>query len=239
MDPGQVSGNHLAAFKIASERLLSDAECKKAYVRALHVLSEMHSFDSLISNARLRILLRHALKEFQFSVTACSFGLYRQSFAALRLSFELALATILFSSDERRLRSWLRGEADINWQALVDENNGVFAKSFVRVFCEALADQSPQYRTLAGTVYRECSEYVHGNASTHDSLPESIEFSRDVFLAWAAKVDVIRDVIVFCFVARFFDEAQEAGPGPLRDLVIDSLGHHESVRAVFGGVTGG
>jgi hypothetical protein len=151
---------------------------------------------------------------------------------------ELCLSSIEFSANERRLRSWLRAEVDINWQSLINEDNGVFAKNFVRVFCEDIADLAPQYRAMTEKLYRECSEYVHGNFATHKRLPESISFTKDVFLTWCEKASIARLSIVFAFVARFADDLTEGQKEKIRSFVLDALGHIEAIRARFGGPAG-
>ena len=55
-------------------------------------------------------VLQAALREYQFSLLALSFGQYRAAFSALRLSLELCFAAIQWSANERELREWKRGQ---------------------------------------------------------------------------------------------------------------------------------
>jgi hypothetical protein len=134
-------------------------------------------------------VLQAALREYQFSLLALSFGHYRAAFAALRLSLEMAFATVQWSTNERELREWQRGQRDSNWAALCDVENGILSKPFVRLFSEGLANEAAQYRASAAAVYRECSEYVHGNAHTHRALPEKLVFDENSFDSWQADWD--------------------------------------------------
>ena len=77
-------------------------------------------------------VLQAAMREYQFSLLALSFGQYRAAFSALRLSLELCFAAIQWSANERELREWKRGQRDSNWGSLVDSDNGILSKQFVQ-----------------------------------------------------------------------------------------------------------
>jgi hypothetical protein len=72
--------------------------------------------------------MRLAIREYQFALFAAAGGTYRHASISLRLFFELALATVHFSAYEIKLRKWLSNSGDIVWAALIDSDNGVYAK---------------------------------------------------------------------------------------------------------------
>jgi len=181
--------------------------------------------------------LRAALREYQFGMLALVLGQYRQAFMALRLFLELALASVYFSAHEVELRTWLRGERDVAWQCLVDTNSGVFSKWFVRAFYDQLAEEAPRYRTVAEKVYRECSEYTHGNPKTGQPLPTGVAFSQDVFADWHEKASSVRLAVSFALCARYLRVLKPDACAALEAVVTDELGHIEAVREVFGGAT--
>jgi hypothetical protein len=76
-----------------------------------------------------------AIREYQYALIAACHGSYRQSFSALRLSFELWLASIAFSASEKDLRAWRARKQDIVWNKLISEDTGVLSKPFVALFC--------------------------------------------------------------------------------------------------------
>ena len=117
--------------------------------------------------------------------------------------FELSIATIDFSAHELRLRRWQAHLDDIIWAKLMDAETGIYSDSFLRSFSAELAPLGKQYSTLASKVYRECSEYVHGNLNTHPGPDTPLEFSETLTLAWAEKAKTIRRCITFAFSARF------------------------------------
>jgi len=152
---------------------------------------------------------------------------------ALRLSFELALASIQFSANELNLRQWMQGGRDINWQSIISSDDGVFSINFVRAFNPSLAEDSRQYRTIAEKVYRECSEYVHGNALTHKHLSDKIEFVEDVFLDWNTKAESMKLCIVFAFSARYLSFYPKETRKQFEPIIVDILGHLDAIRALF------
>jgi hypothetical protein len=178
-------------------------------------------------------VLRAALREYQFALLALCQGQYRASFGALRLFLEQCLATVDWSANERQLREWLRGERDANWKALTSEESGVLSRSFVRLFFETLADSASRYRASALSVYRECSEYVHGNAETNRSLPETVVFDLKAYEAWHQKASVIRLVTSFALVVRYLQNLALPARVRLEHTVLDNLGHEAAVRALF------
>src|SRR5215813_9292951 len=72
-------------------------------------------------------VFQSALREYQFALLALSVGHYRAAFAALRLTLELSFAAVRWSTNERELREWRRGQRDGNWAELSDKENGILS----------------------------------------------------------------------------------------------------------------
>lgn len=207
----------------------------------VEVMAKSHAFiDDLalwiaVLNTRPEVpVLQAAMREYQFALLALSAGHYRAAFAALRLNLELSFAAVQWSSNERELREWRRGHRDSNWAAHIDPENGILSKQFIRLFSEGLADEAPQYRASATAVYRECSEYVHGSAHTHRSIPEQLIFDNISFEAWQEKASVVRLTISFALAARYLCDLSPPERSRLESMLIDHLGHSAGVRALLG-----
>jgi hypothetical protein len=181
------------------------------------------------------VALKAAQREYQFALLALTFGQYRAAFVALRLTLELCFATVQWSSNERELREWKRGERDCVWTKLIDKENGVLSKQFVRLFSEPFADAAAGYRGTAEGVYRECSEYVHGNAETHVSLPEGVAFDAGSFDKWQEKCGVICLAMSFCLAARYLTDMDATARSRVETMILDHLGHLPFVRTLYGG----
>jgi len=229
--------NHYEQLHEASSVVL-EASFGEPYAAAM---AKSHAFIDdfalwieVLGNRPEKPVFQSALREYQFALLALSVGHYRAAFVALRLSLELGLAAIQWSANERELREWLKGRRDSNWAALVDNENGIFSKQFVNLFFEGLANEASGYRASAVAVYRECSEYVHGNAHTHETLPEQIVFNGPSFDAWQQKASVVRLIITFALAARYLIDLDQAARSRLEHILIDYLGHSVGIRVLLG-----
>jgi hypothetical protein len=204
------------------------------HAAAHHFVQDLNQwYEVLRSRPESRLLLA-SLSEYQFALLAVVLGQYRQSFMSLRLSFELALGAVHFSANELNLRRWTKGKQDLVWASLVDPDSGVFSKPFIAAFYENLATFGREYGAIAESVYRECSEYVHGNASTQSVQGEKVEFQRNAFLAWHEKAKAVRLASSFALCARYVELFNPPQRALLEQVLLDNLGHLSAVRAILG-----
>lgn len=197
-------------------------------------VQDLALWTSVLDGRPETTVLQCATREYQFALLSVVAGHYRSAFASLRLSLELCLASVQWSANERELREWRLGKRDSNWGALGDQENGVLSKQFVRLFSEGLADEASHYRGAAVAVYRECSEYVHGNAHTHRDIPASLVFHESSFNTWMSKGSVVRLVMTFVLAARYLEDLDSASRQRLESTLLDHLGHSVAVRAIVG-----
>lgn len=174
-----------------------------------------------------------ALKEYQFAMFALVAGQYRHAFGGLRLFFELMLSTIQFSAHEIDYRMWAQDSKDIVWSALKDTQCGIFSKNFIRAFNVDFSDYGKQYGAIAEVVYRECSEFVHGNAATHLVLPSQITFNKELFNSWNQKAKAMRLVIIFAFAARYVNYIDLDATHRMEPILSDVLGNLQPVQTLF------
>ena len=79
------------------------------YCKNHNFIADLEKWLQLLSVRPEISVIKASMMEYQFSLLALVQGQYRQAFMALRLSFELALASISFSANELELRIWLQG----------------------------------------------------------------------------------------------------------------------------------
>jgi len=178
-------------------------------------------------------VLDSAVKEYQLALFALISGQYRHAFGGLRLFFELMLATVQFSAHEIEYRMWAKDSKDITWSALKDPQIGVFSTNFIRAFNPEFSDSAKQYLAIAEAVYRECSEFVHGNAGTHTILPSDMVFQEEVFFSWHQKAATMRLAIIFVFSARYINYVPKEAKARLEPIIMDALGTLPAVQAIF------
>lgn len=216
------------------ETSLLDAECIQELTKSYCFVSDISACAHSIRNCRESKLFNHALKEFQFGLFALNQGFYRHAFSALRLSFEMSLSAIEFSANEFSLRQWERGCHDINWGRITNVDTGIFSANFLRAFCSGVAERGPHFKSISEKVYRECSEYVHGNAVTHNLLPDDFKFSKECILLWCEKALTIHMIVLFAFFSRYLQEMKEADRKEIELPFLETLGHIKEVRITFG-----
>lgn len=208
--------------------------------RATEALTVSHNYLLDFDVLKMAILERpessvldSAVKEYQFAIFALISGQYRHAFGGLRLFFELMLATVQFSAHEIDYRMWAKDAKDINWGALKDVQTGVFSVNFIRAFNPTFSDSAKQYLAIAEAVYRECSEFVHGNAGTHAILPSNIAFEEEAFFSWHEKATTMRLAIIFLFSARYLNYVNKDATDRMEPVITDALGNLPEVQAIF------
>lgn len=213
--------------------MLEDTEALAALTTSHNCLLDYCQLKSAIASRPEVEVLNAAVKEYQFALFSLTTGQYRHAFGGLRLFFELMLVTFQFSAHEIDYRMWVKGAKDLNWNAIKDAQMGVFSTNFINAFNPEFSGYSRQYSAIAETVYRECSEFVHGNANTHISLPVNISFNKEVFLSWHQKAESMSMVIAFVFAVRYLryiaiEELQRIEP-----VILELIGHIPAVQAIF------
>jgi hypothetical protein len=200
-------------------------------------IEDLASWIKELNNKLEVSVLKSALRDYQFALLALSVGHYRAAFKALRLTLELSFAAVYWSANERELREWRQGERDSKWSVFSDKENGILSKAFVRLFSNGLEVEAAQYLSSAVAVHRECSEYVHGNFNTHDSIPEQLVFDSLSFESWHRKASVVQLTVSFALAARYLCDFDATARSRLENMLLDHLGHSVGVRVLLGVTT--
>ena len=185
------------------------------------------------------VLYEQACREYESAFLSVTIGQYRQAFFGLRLCLELSLGGVFFSSNELELRTWISGKRDLKWSEITDDDKGIFSSNFTRAFFEELIEKGKIYKGIAEKVYRECSEFVHGNYHATSNLPNEIIFDQSAFGIWHEKAKSIRLVILYCFVCRYICFLEANSLRAVEENVLEELGHLSAVRNQYGGTVGG
>ncbi len=149
------------------------------------------------------ILLKSSINECAIANLFCSQGLYKQAMASLRLCLEHCLYAIQLSSDDFSFRRWKAGQEDMKWASITDSEFGIFGKTFIRAYAPEFEDRSSELSRTAINVYRECSEYIHGNYSKLNCLPGQNEFNQELLSKYISCFQSIAYLISISLVIRF------------------------------------
>jgi len=219
---------------ILSESLQSQRQ--SAIAKSHSILFDYNNWLEILENRPEYSIYKMAIREYQMALLSNTLGLYNQAFLGLRFFFERTLVAILFSAKEIDLRLWQRGERDTYWQEIIDENTGVFSNSFCRAFFPELKDEIIHFRRMAQKVYRECSEYVHGNLAVQSKIPEMLIFNESLFSEWHSKAEIIKRVILFSFHLRYTINIKSENLHSIESVTIEELGHISAIRALFSSI---
>jgi hypothetical protein len=143
------------------------------------------------------------------------------------------LNTIYLSTQEVELRIWLRRGRDTSWAALTHSESGVLGSRFVQAFLPDLSGEIGTYRGIAEKVYRECSEFVHGNINTHQKMPDQLKFDEPMFLEWHEKAKNCWMVISVALVTRYLSGLSKDAAKKIEHGTYDAIGHIEEIRAAL------
>jgi hypothetical protein len=152
------------------------------------------------------MIYANAVHCYQTALLNALTGLYQPAFFGLRYFFERTLMGIYFSANELELNSWRAGGRDTYWTDLVGDESfdkGLFSNKFCMAFFPEMRNEVRDFWSMAKKVYRECSEFVHGNPAAIYKLPEKLEFSDQLFIEWNTRTDTIWYIIQFCFCMRY------------------------------------
>lgn len=179
--------------------------------------------------------LATAFREYHSGMIASIQGFYRQGFMTTRLFIELSLGTLLRSTREFDYRLWIRGQKDTSWAAIVDDENGLLSPKFTKAFCPASGESIKYYNGMARAVYRECSEFVHGNPGATAMTPDSLSFSEELFRKWNSVAKTAMLVVHFSTLIRYSSllTRENLISSGLEDTIRDELGHEQFVREII------
>lgn len=204
--------------------------------------AECHAFteDLHLWQAALKDRFEHpvictACSEYEFALLSLFHGDYRAAFARLRGFVEQTFFAVYGSAHLLAFREWLAGSRDLGWGQVMSEEQGVFSTVFCRSFFPELTDEAAHFRSLASKVYRECSEYVHGNRYIAIPPPETLGYNEPLVEAWCARANTSILVCSLAFVIRYYRELGPDHSKALEQSILDQLGTIPEVRGVVGG----
>lgn len=142
---------------------------------------------------------------------------------------------IYLSANLVLLDEWLSSQADTNWQAIVNQDNGVFSPRFCRAFFPELVDDVAAFKSLAETLYREMSECTHGNVPNRIPLPTKIAFDEPTFKLWHEKAGTLRLLVNFALAMRYANNVWGENRDLIGPILLDQLGYVAAIRTDFGG----
>lgn len=225
---------HIRNLQIeALDQTLNDSEIAQELAEATQRIEDLTNCVKCIASRAEHFMFELALKELNQSFLAALNSQYRQSFSGQRLALELWFAGIQFSTNDLNFRKWKINEKDIVWSSLINADDGVLSIGFAHVYWPATEKRVHAYRNIAEKIYRECSQFVHGNNETHEYLPRTFGYSKDVMTTWKSNLDTITALFLYTFLIRFNDELTILNYEKLGPQIAEILGHISEVRELI------
>lgn len=211
-----------------------DSASAKDFNECLIFATDFSTWVECLQDIPQSILLKSSLNECATANLFCSQGLYKHAMISLRLCLEHCLYAIHMSSNDFYFRRWKAGQEDMKWATITDGNTGIFSKSFIRAYAPEFEERSAELNGIVSNVYRECSEYIHGNYSKLNCLPGENEFSQDMLSQYISRFQSISYVLSIALVIRFKEQIGSKGLLPtLEDAITHNIGSLPEIQLLY------
>lgn len=206
--------------------LLSSSGKLDALSKCITFAEDLHKWVSYCDNLKDYILVQEAQTECVNSIYMCAQGFYKEAITTMRQFFEHMSFAIMLSANDYKYKLWQVGRHDMSWMQIVDDQNGIFGKQFISVYAEELDEvRSVELLTIAKNVYRECSEYVHGNFEKLSTLPDNLLFDESAVEQYIEYFTSIQYLICMALFIRFRHIFNKPGTiAALESIISDNLG---------------
>lgn len=182
------------------------------------------------------VLLNSCLNECATANLFCSLGLYKHAMISLRLCLEHGLFAIQLSTNDLDFRKWKIGKLDMKWASIVDHETGIFSKTFINAYAPEFIERYFELITIATSVYRECSEYIHGNYETLYCLPEHSKYDAMMLKRYITRFESISYLLSIALTIRFKEYICDKGfLSDLEQPIMNNIGYLPEVQLLYKG----
>lgn len=178
-------------------------------------------------------ILTSVVNEYELGFQAVANGQYRHAFMSNRYFLEQICRFIYLSTNELCLRQWKLGLREVAWGSLVDKDNGIFSKLFIRSFFPEVESEGEHMLKLVSSLYRETSEFIHGNFTKIVTSSSEIEFKPKLLKAWLEFMETNKFVSTFLLFMRFSKDCTREDILRLEELARDELSGIEGFNILF------
>ncbi|RZK43379.1 MAG: hypothetical protein EOO90_03725 [Pedobacter sp.] len=199
-----------------------------------HLLNCIVEFSDQLSDMHEKELLRSVAGQLESSCLNMTLGLYRQAFSSLRLAFEMGLGVVYFSSNKLEHFEWMKGNADIKWSKLINEDNGVLSKRFSNAFFPELTSIIDEYNEKTSALYRRLSEFVHGNSETWSKSGLQLTLNKPLKKQFYTNFYEVSEIILFVLSCRYL-KIMDTATLESMEFIQSELSHIPPIRMLCGG----
>jgi len=228
--------NHFLNLNEKYGRIIEESfssEYSGRLVELFQFSDDLNVWNELLNNGTDCTILLSATQEFELGFQAVVSGQYRYAFIAQRYFLEQVSRFIYLSTNELHLRHWKIGLRDISWHALIDNENGIFSKNFIGAFYSGIESEGEHVATIASKLYRETSEFIHGNFIKIEELPNSYEYNSVMLGRWIESMETNKFLSLFLLFMRFSNDIPHENIHKIEEMAKDELGEIEEFGLLF------
>lgn len=216
--------------------LRSSLEDTKIQSSCTDLKSNLRDWYSIISKGNdSSIMLLNAIEELDISCLQLLQGLYRSSFASLRLSLEMICGSIYYSAHNIEYQEWSNGAKDLIWAHLLCTENGIFSKRFANAYFPELNNSVLSQLEITKKLYRELSEMVHGNNKTWSYDNPQLSFNKQSRDNYQSYIKILSTISNYGFCLRYLHLLNQNDIPKIEIHVLDHLQHVDEIRHKIGG----
>lgn len=201
-----------------------------------HFASFIGEFSEILFDENEKRMFQTVAVQLESATLNLIYGMYRQAFSSLRLAFELGLGTIHFSVHKLEHYEWMKGENDIKWSKLIDVENGIISKRFSNAFFPELNDYMEGFNSKSKSLYREMSEFVHGNNETWQKSGFSINYNEKLKNDYFSIFKSVSEILIFLMCCRYLKSLEKGKIDEVSDFLLEEMQHIYQIRELLGGV---
>jgi len=189
------------------------------------VSKSLQTWLEVIPDSRYKLLLSNGRQSLELSLISQTYCIYRNAFSLLRLSLEMLFGGIYFSTNLLDFIEWTNSSKDLNWSTINDPNNGVLSHRFYNAFFPELKEATDSYLTKSKLLYRDLSEYVHGNHDTWITESEALKIDKNEIEQFEKCLKSFQEISNFALSLRFLKEFNSNKLEQVEPIVLESLNH--------------
>jgi len=201
-----------------------------------HTSAFLYEFSESLFDPDEKELLKTISIQLETSAFNMSLGMYRQAFSSLRLAFEMTLGVVYFSINKLEHNEWLIGKNDIKWAKLIDQDSGILSKRFAIAFFPELTDDIMHTNGVAKELYRELSEYVHGNSETWNNYGITLQKDNDLISKYFHLFEKYTNISLLVLCCRYLKSIDEHSIDAISDFLLEEINECSPIREFLGGV---
>lgn len=186
-------------------------------------------WETWISKSYGSEIFKLAESEYEASILFCLESLYKQAFTALRACLEHTLFGIQLTTNLFQYLQWKNNSKDVYWSEITNTDSGLFSYNYFSIFAPEMWTLSQLMLELAKRVYRECSEFTHGNYRIFGSLNKTIFYEDSLIKQFFELLGSVKYIIEFSFFVRFNKELGQEDIPAFEPQITEYLGHLREV----------